>query len=214
MFKTRKVLKIFLIILVMFAVFEAAGYYIGRRSMVYGDRTTDGKYSKISSEAVAAKNNALRQKLKSLTPDKVYIVIDTGMNKLYLKKGGMVIHEAVVSSGSGNILKDPSGDRQWVFETPTGEYAVKSKSVAPAWTKPDWAFIEEGEEIPKDPSKRIEKGVLGEYALGFGNGYFIHGTLYTRMLGRNVSHGCIRVGDKDLKAVFTAAAIGTRIYIF
>jgi lipoprotein-anchoring transpeptidase ErfK/SrfK len=214
MFKTKKLLIIFLIILVMFAAFEAAGYYIGRRSMAYGDRITDGKYSKISSETLMAKNNALRQKLKSLTPDKVYIVIDTGMNKLYLKKGGMVIHEAVVSSGSGNILKDPSGNRQWVFETPTGEYAVKSKSIAPAWTKPDWAFIEEGEEIPKDPSKRIEKGVLGEYALGFGNGYFIHGTLYTRMLGRNVSHGCIRVGDKDLKTVFTAAAIGTRIYIF
>lgn len=214
MFNNRKLLKIFIIILVIVAAIEAAGYYIGRRNMAYGDRTSDGKYGKIGLEALMAKNNQLRQRLKNLTPDKVYIVIDTGMNKLYLKKGGMIIHEAVVSSGSGNILKDPSGNRQWVFETPTGEYTVKSKSIAPAWTKPDWAFIEEGEDIPKDPSKRIEKGVLGEYALGFGNGYFIHGTLYTRMLGRNVSHGCIRVGDKDLKTVFTAAAIGTRIYIF
>jgi L,D-transpeptidase YbiS len=214
MFKKRILLKIFIITASVFIVLEAAGYYIGRRSISSVDITINGKYSKISSEALIARNNTLRQKLKSLTPDKVYIVIDTGMNKLYLKKGGSVIHEAVVSSGSGNILKDPAGDRQWVFETPMGEYTVMSKRIAPAWTKPDWAFIEEGEEIPKDPSKRVEKGVLGEYALGFGNGYFIHGTLYTRMLGRNVSHGCIRVGDKDLKTVFTAAAIGTRIYIF
>ncbi|MBU1713334.1 MAG: L,D-transpeptidase [Proteobacteria bacterium] len=214
MFKTGIFLKIFIILFIMFLTLESAGYYIGSRNTPNSDKAGDSKYSKISLDVLKTRNSALRQRLKSLTPDRSYIVIDTGMNKLYLKKGSTVIHEAVISCGSGNILKDPSGNRQWVFDTPTGEYMVKSKSIAPAWTKPDWAFIEEGEEIPKDPRKRIEKGVLGEYALGFGNGYFIHGTLYTRMLGRNVSHGCIRVGDKDLKTVFTAAGIGTRIYIF
>jgi L,D-transpeptidase YbiS len=38
--------------------------------------------------------------------------------------------------------------------------------------------------------------------------------LYTRLLGRSVTHGCIRVGDADLKAIYEAAAIGTKIYIF
>lgn len=215
MFKTGIFLKIFLILFVIFLAIESAGYYIGSRNTLHSDKeNTDSKYGKMSLNALKMRNSALRQKLNNLAPDGIYIVIDTGMNKLYLKKGGRVIHEAVVSSGSGNILKDPSGKRQWVFDTPTGEYMVKSKKISPAWTKPDWAFIEDGEEIPKDPGKRIEQGVLGEYALGFGNGYFIHGTLYTRMLGRNVSHGCIRVGDKDLKTVFKAAAIDTRIYIF
>ena len=55
---------------------------------------------------------------------------------------------------------------------------------------------------------RIEAGTLGDYALGFGHGYFIHGTLYTRLLGRNVTHGCVRVGDEDLKDVFKAVPIG------
>nr|CBX29520.1 hypothetical protein N47_J05010 [uncultured Desulfobacterium sp.] len=161
-----------------------------------------------------AKNSALKQKLGSFNPNGVYIVIDTGLNRLYLKRGSKTIQEAIVSCGSGNILKDPSGKRQWVFDTPMGEYHVKSKKISPVWTRPDWAFIEEGEAIPKDPSQRIEKGVLGDYALGFGNGYFIHGTLYTRLLGRNVSHGCIRVGDKDLKTIYNAAELGTRIFIF
>ena len=62
--------------------------------------------------------------------------------------------------------------------------------------------------------ERIEAGTLGDYALGFGDGYFIHGTLYTRLLGRNVTHGCVRVGDEDLKAVFRAVSIGTKIYIY
>lgn len=61
---------------------------------------------------------------------------------------------------------------------------------------------------------RVEAGVLGDYALGFGQGYFIHGTLYTRLLGRNVTHGCVRVADKDLEEVFKASRIGTRIYIY
>ena len=39
--------------------------------------------------------------------------------------------------------------------------------------------------------------MMGDYALGIGSGYFIHGTLYKRLLGRNVSHGCVRLGDED-----------------
>ena len=69
------------------------------------------------------------------------------------------------------------------------------------WVKPDWAFVEEGLAIPKSYTDRIEPGVLGEYALGFGKGFFIHGTLYTRLLGKNVTHGCIRLNDDDLKSV-------------
>jgi L,D-transpeptidase YbiS len=55
---------------------------------------------------------------------------------------------------------------------------------------------------------------MGEYAIGLGDGYFIHGTLYTRLLGRNVTHGCVRVGDQDLKAVFHALSMGARVILF
>jgi lipoprotein-anchoring transpeptidase ErfK/SrfK len=215
MLKNRKYLKILMILSVIFLTVESAGYYLGNRDRWLSNRKDLRREDNtMSLNALRARNSALRQRLKSLTPDKIYIVIDTGRNKLYLKKGDRTIREAVISSGSGSILKDPTGKRQWIFDTPRGEYRVKNKNVAPAWTRPDWAFIEEGEAIPKDPRKRVEEGVLGDYALGFGNGYFIHGTLYTRLLGRNVTHGCIRVGDEDLKAVYSAAGMGTRIYIF
>ena len=29
----------------------------------------------------------------------------------------------------------------------------------------------------------------------------------------SVTHGCIRMGDKDLEAVFKAAQVGTKVYI-
>lgn len=158
---------------------------------------------------------ALRKSLEALKPRGVYIIVDTGENRLYLMKGQEVLRTAVVSCGSGEVLEDPSGKRKWVFDTPRGEFAVKSKVRNPYWVKPDWAFIEEGEPVPpKNSEARFEAGTLGDYALGFGDGYFIHGTLYTRLLGRNVTHGCVRVGDEDLEAVFKAAQIGTKIYIY
>ncbi|PIU99936.1 MAG: L,D-transpeptidase [Syntrophobacterales bacterium CG_4_8_14_3_um_filter_58_8] len=215
MLKNRKFIKILIILSIMFLTFESAGYYLGSRDVAFSNKgNLSRENGKMSLNALKARNSALRQRLKGLTPNEIYIVIDTGRNRLYLKRGQGKIREAVISAGSGSILKDPAGKRQWIFDTPRGEYHVQTKYLAPEWTRPDWAFIEEGEAIPKDPRKRVEEGVLGEYALGFGNGYFIHGTLYTRLLGRNVTHGCIRVGDRDLKTVYSAAGVGTRIYIF
>jgi L,D-transpeptidase YbiS len=159
-------------------------------------------------------NASLRRKLQAFSPKGTHIIIDSARNVLYLKKGSEVLLQAVISCGSGSILEEPGGKRKWIFDTPRGEFQVKSKIVEPTWVKPDWAFIEEGKEVPKKPEERLEAGVLGDYALGFGDGYFIHGTLYTRLLGRSVTHGCIRVGDEDLKAIFQAASIGTKIYVF
>jgi L,D-transpeptidase YbiS len=167
--------------------------------------------SKISPEA---QNTALKKKIKSYQPRGVFIMIDSAENRYYLKEGDRVIREGLVSTGSGEILVDPKGKRSWVFDTPKGEFFVKSKIQNPYWVKPDWAFIEEGEPIPRRMEDRVEGGVLGDYALGFGNGYFLHGTLYTRLLGRNVTHGCVRFGDEDLEAVFKASKIGTKIYIY
>jgi L,D-transpeptidase ErfK/SrfK len=157
----------------------------------------------------------LERRMSGLLPKGIYIVIDTAENRLYLKKGNDVVRTAVVSCGSGVVLEEPGGKkRNWVFDTPRGEFSVKSKITNPYWVKPDWAFIEEGEAIPKGLEDRIEAGTLGDYALGFGEGYFIHGTLYTRLLGRNVTHGCVRVGDEDLKAIFRAVPMGAKIYIY
>ncbi len=202
-----RVIKVLIILLACLFLTEAAGFYIAGR----GRRNTSGPRAATPSKA---QNAALKKKIADLSPGGIHIVIDTGKNRLLLKNGKRTLREAVISSGSGSILKDPSGKRQWVFDTPRGVYTVKTKFVHPNWIKPDWAFIEEGENIPKGIAGRVEEGVLGDYALGFGNGYFIHGTLYTRLLGRNVTHGCIRVGDEDLKAVFNAAPVGAEVLIF
>jgi lipoprotein-anchoring transpeptidase ErfK/SrfK len=142
------------------------------------------------------------------------IVIDTATNRLYLLNDSKVLLDAPCSTGSGLQLDDPVNGRNWVFNTPRGEFRILSKLVNPVWRKPDWAFIEDGKQPPRDPVARFEEGVLGDYALAFGNGYFIHGTLYTRLIGKNVTHGCVRLKDRDLEALFSRVSVGTPVVIF
>jgi L,D-transpeptidase YbiS len=168
-----------------------------------------------SIRSLQARYRTLTKLLSQLMPHQPYIMVDTARNHLYVKRQQEVVLEAIASTGSGTILDKPGDSHsQWVFDTPRGEFLVQSKLTNPVWVKPDWAFIEEGLMVPKNPADRVEQGVLGEYALGFGKGYFIHGTLYTRLLGKNVTHGCIRLNDGDLKSVYQLARVGTPIMIF
>jgi lipoprotein-anchoring transpeptidase ErfK/SrfK len=213
---SKKTLRSLLLwVLAVLMILEGAALFIARpRAPIDARWNTEENNGKRTPAKTEAETVSLRKRIGSLSPKGVNIVIDSARNTLTLKKGNEILRTAVISCGSGSILEEPGGKRTWVFDTPRGEFQVKSKLVDPTWVKPDWAFIEEGKEIPKKREERLEDGVLGDYALGFGDGYFIHGTLYTRLLGRSVTHGCIRVGDEDLKAVFRAASIGTRIYIF
>jgi L,D-transpeptidase YbiS len=162
-----------------------------------------------------ARERDLTGRLRAAAPRGVYIVIDQTQNRLYLKRDDETLLEAVCSAGSGMVLRESGGKkRQWVFDSPRGRFEVRSMSRNPVWRKPDWAFVEESEPIPRNPAERLDYGSLGEYALYFGDGFMIHGTLYERLLGRAVSHGCIRVGREDLRKVWANAKLGTQIYIY
>ena len=157
----------------------------------------------------------LSARLEALAPKGVYIVIDQTQNRIYLKRRDQTLLDAVCSAGSGMVLRESGGKkREWVFDTPRGRFEVLSMIRNPVWAKPDWAFVEESQPIPKNPADRLDYGSLGEYALNFGNGYMIHGTLYERLLGRAVSHGCVRVGRDDLRKVWANSHAGTQIYIY
>ncbi len=162
---------------------------------------------------MSASNARLRRRIESYRPRGLYIVIDTGANHLYLMRDDRVLRDALVSTGSGMRLSDPDKPRSWVFDTPRGEFRVLRKVNEPVWTKPDWAFVEAGENLPRSWTDRVEEGVLGDYALDLGDGYLIHGTLFERALGLHVTHGCVRVGAKDLEAIFKSVGLGTRVYI-
>jgi hypothetical protein len=156
----------------------------------------------------------LSKKYTSFTSGQSYIVINTTDNRFYLYKNKKLIREGFCSSGSYTMLKT-EGERKWIFKTPKGKYWIQGKTTSPVWRRPDWAFVEEGLPIPsKDDPSRWEYGVLGDYALSIGDGYLIHGTLYKRFLGMPVTHGCVRLNDEDLEAIYNTLSIGSKVYIF
>ncbi len=163
--------------------------------------------------ALSLKTKELERKINQISKTP-YIVINSTENNFQLYSGGNLVREGVCSTGS-YVKLEYNDKQQWVFRTPKGMLKIRNKTKFPVWKKPDWAFIEEGKPVPSpNHPSRYEYGVLGDYSLALGDGYLIHGTLYQRLLGLPVTHGCVRLGDSDLESVYRTLRIGDRVFIY
>lgn len=164
--------------------------------------------------APSTRRRQLERRIAALAPRGVYLAVDTYANRLRVYRNRELLRDAICSTGSGTVLKDPESGREWVFDTPLGERRVQRKVKDPVWVKPDWAFIEEGYQPPKSARERVDDFSLGDYGLYLGDGYIIHGTVFQSLLGRRVTHGCIRLGDEDLEWVYWQVPLGARVYLY
>src|SRR5438477_4351976 len=97
-----------------------------------------------------AEVNALQNRVASATkqnedvPDTGQtIIVSTEENKVYLRRNGATIFEAVCSTGKGTTLAVDG--KTLVFDTPIGKFHIKSKEENPQWVPPDWHFVEEAQ---------------------------------------------------------------------
>ncbi len=159
-------------------------------------------------------NQGLRKILAAQDDGQLYIVVDTEGNRLTLRQGNTLLHSAVCGTGSHQFIESETGSN-WYFETPMGSFTVLGRERNPVWIRPDWSYVEENMPVPaaNDPD-RLVRGVLGKYALLLGNGYKIHGTKWTNLLGTHFTHGCISLGDDDLEIVYKSAQTGTKVYLY
>jgi hypothetical protein len=156
----------------------------------------------------------LQRRLDRFVPSSPFLIINTTENEFVLMNRRGILRQGICSTGS-YVLLDAGKDKQWIFKTPRGMFRIQNKTTSPVWHKPDWAFIEDGLPIPPQNSPdRYEKGVLGDYALILGHGYMLHGTLYKRLLGMPVTHGCVRLNDEDLEVIYKNLQIGSKVYIY
>jgi lipoprotein-anchoring transpeptidase ErfK/SrfK len=155
----------------------------------------------------------LEKKVDKLTNQGPYLIVNTTDNKFYLYSGNKMIRTGPCSTGKNELLI--AGKREFRFKTPRGVHKVLRKQANPVWAKPDWAFIEDGEPIPPpgDPS-RFDEYTLGPYKLEIGNGYMVHGTIWKRFMGQSVTHGCIRMLDDDIEAVYKTLPVGSKVIIY
>lgn len=93
------------------------------------------------------------------------------------------------------------------WETPTGTFAVLRKTVDPAWQHP---FT--GEVVPPGPDNPLGVRWIGFWSDGE-NFIGFHGTPNEELIGQAVSHGCIRMRNADVIALFEQVEVGTPVIV-
>ena len=64
-----------------------------------------------------------------------------------------------------------------------------------------------------DPRNPLGKRWMGLNMYGYGTTYGIHGTNDESSIGKNISHGCIRMHNKDVEWLYNQVSIGTTVII-
>jgi hypothetical protein len=209
------IIIIFCFVFVIFFVPDLQEIYTGKSNKISNstDLRKDVNYKK-QMGLITKDIQRLSRKYSTYTSGQTYIVINTTLNRFFLYSNKKLIREGSCSTGSYKRLLT-AGGKSWTFKTPRGKFSITGKRTNPAWHKPDWAFIEEGIPVPpKDSPLRWEANVLGDYAMDLQDSYMIHGTIYKRLLGMAVTHGCVRLNDADLEVVYTTLNIGSKVFIF
>ncbi len=67
---------------------------------------------------------------------------------------------------------------------------------------------------PLGTNQRKYPEVLGSFRLYLGDGYALHGTNAPSSIGRAVSHGCVRLRNQDIAALYQMTDLGTPVYIY
>jgi L,D-transpeptidase ErfK/SrfK len=118
--------------------------------------------------------------------------------------------------GGGSVVTYPLGLGVIGQKTPLGETRVVRKQANPAWYPPASIRAEhaaEGDTLPAvvPPGPDNPLGLFALY-LGWTN-YRIHGTNKPDGVGRNVSHGCIRLYPNDIESLFHVVRVGTPVRV-
>jgi lipoprotein-anchoring transpeptidase ErfK/SrfK len=176
------------------------------------DRPAERTAARRASDTRAPAAQGLRVRSEALARGGYAVVVDLDANRLYFAKGRRVLWSAPVGTGTGLRMENARGE--WDFDTPDGTFHVTYKAREPDWIAPDWYFIENKLPVPgrNAEARRFPRG-LGAAAVYIGQGLAIHGTDRPELLGRRVSHGCIRLSNADALRLFHNVQVGTEVVI-
>jgi lipoprotein-anchoring transpeptidase ErfK/SrfK len=93
------------------------------------------------------------------------------------------------------------------WETPTGSFQIQAMEPDPEWVHPIT-----GEVIPAGPGNPLGKRWIGfwtdgQMEIGF------HGTDQEELIGEAVSHGCLRMRNDDVVALYQQVSVGTPVIV-
>jgi len=142
----------------------------------------------------------------------IHVVVDLDDHTVSLRDGRRVLWSAPAGTGTGLRLETEANS--WEFSTPNGRFEVIYRELNPDWNRPDWYFERQGKKPPpRNSPDRLDPMALGHAAIFLGRGIAIHGTFRPDLLGRQVSHGCIRIPNEYAVRLYYAVRTGTPVYI-
>lgn len=95
----------------------------------------------------------------------------------------------------------------------TGHARVEGKYVRPAWAPPPM-IRRENPRLPRVIPGGAPNNPMGVAALTLRGGeYAIHGTNRPSSVGKFISHGCIRMHNRDIAELFRMVRVGTPVIV-
>jgi lipoprotein-anchoring transpeptidase ErfK/SrfK len=95
----------------------------------------------------------------------------------------------------------------------SGRARVEGKYIQPAWEAPD-SIRRENPRLPKIIPGGAPNNPMGAAALTLRGGeYAIHGTNRPGSIGGFVSHGCIRMYNRDIRRLYSLVRVGTPVIV-
>jgi L,D-transpeptidase YnhG len=95
------------------------------------------------------------------------------------------------------------------WETPTGTFKISHKVKNPAWESP----LEKGVFVPPGPGNPLGDRLIVFAELGSKGFVGFHGTPNESLIGRAVSHGCVRMRNNDIRALFERVKVNTPVIV-
>ena len=125
----------------------------------------------------------------------IKLVVDLSDRRVYL-------YQQRILKGSYPLAVGQAG-----WETPTGSFKVFQMTPNPSWQHPITKKV-----IPPGPDNPLGKWWIGFWSneqmlIGF------HGTDQETLIGEAVSHGCLRMKNADIAALYRQISLGTVVEV-
>ncbi|MEG3440191.1 L,D-transpeptidase [Pannus brasiliensis CCIBt3594] len=134
-------------------------------------------------------------------PNAAAVVIDTRL-VLNLKQRRLYVYRGDKAIASYRVA---IGRKGW--ETPIGQFSVIQMVRDPAWEHPLTGQI-----VPSGGKNPLGARWIGFWTDGK-NSIGFHGTPDEHLIGRAVSHGCVRMRNRDIKTLFEKVSVGTPVTV-
>ena len=135
-------------------------------------------------------------------------VVDLPTDTLLRLQVSRNTHRVTLYRGDRVIKSYPVAVGRAGWETPLGTFQIYQMLEDPAWEHPLTGKVFP----PGDPGNE-----LGRYWIGFAkegdNCVGFHGTSHPQTVGKSLSHGCIRMYEKDIEELFLQVNVGTIVTV-